>query len=116
MTNKYAEFSQVDPTKVKPSRAKPKSDIKLKHIQLSYVIADGDFDTKMRQAGDHLDSGHRVRLEMRLRGRQADHADLAMAKMVQAVERLTVGREKVLLIEKAPTKDGDFFLAQLRCK
>lgn len=89
------------------------AEIKLKQVQISYGIARGDLETKLNQARKFLDEKHRVKLEMRLKGRQNAHPDIALQKMQEAVDALSAPG---ILIEKKPTVDGRNISAQLRAK
>lgn len=87
--------------------------MKLKQIQLSYNIAKGDLETKLRHAKKHLDAGCRVKLEMKLKGRQNVHTDIGLQKMQEAVTALTC---QGLLVERPPLLNGNMIIAQLRMK
>lgn len=86
---------------------------KLKTIQLGCNIAQGDLDVKTKRAKEFLDKGHRVKIEMRMKGRQNAHPDIALEKMKAVVESLT---EPKIVIEKKPTLDGKTIIAQLIAK
>jgi translation initiation factor IF-3 len=86
---------------------------KLKTIQLGYNIAQGDLDTKTKHAREFLDKGHRVKIEMRMKGRQNAHPDIALEKMKGVVESLMEPR---IVVEKKPTLDGKTVIAQLIAK
>lgn len=83
---------------------------KLKTIQLTPVIAQGDLETKMRHMKEFLEKGCRVKIEMRLKGRQNMHTDLALQKMDAVMLSLQNPR---LVIEKKPTLDGKTIIAQV---
>lgn len=63
---------------------KPKK-IEVKGIRLSLKIGLHDLATKARQAAKFLNRGHRVKIEMRLRGREKAHFDLAKEKLEQFI-------------------------------
>lgn len=92
------------------SLSKSKSDRKLKTIRISYNIGRGDLETKVRQAREHLERGCRVKLEMRLRGRENEHAGLALILMKGTVASLTT---PTTVIERPPTQSGRSIEAQL---
>lgn len=88
-------------------------DIKVKQLQVSYGIAEGDLKVKLKKAQELLDEGCRVKFEMRLKGRQNAHPDIGMQKMQQILEAL---RSPRLIVERQPTLDGKMIMMQLRCK
>lgn len=90
-----------------------KQERKLKTIQVSYGIAQGDLDTKVRQAREHLDKGCRVKFEMRMKGRQNAHPDIALGKMSDIIEGL---KEPRIVVEKHPVLNGKIVEAMLVAK
>ena len=89
------------------------TEVKLKQVQLSYGIAQGDLKTKLTQAKKFLDDGCRVKIEMRLKGRQNAHPDIALQKMRESVDSLKAPN---IIVEKVPTLDGKNIIAQLKAK
>lgn len=89
------------------------TEVKLKQVQLSYGIAAGDLRVKLAQAKKFLEDGCRVRVEMRLKGRQNAHPEIALQKMKEAVESLKAPN---IIVEKQPTLDGKNVLTQLKAK
>lgn len=57
----------------------------LKNIRISYTISDHDLATKAKKAGEMLGQGHKVRIEMRLIGRQKGLLDFARQKVQKFV-------------------------------
>lgn len=55
--------------------------VELKGIRLTFRIGQHDLDTRKQQSLKFLDEGHKVMLEMRLRGRENAHRDLAKQHM-----------------------------------
>ena len=82
-------------------------------MQLSYNIAEGDLSIKLKKAKEFLDEGHRVKIELKLKGRQNAHPDIGLQRVNDAVERL---KGPTVIIEKQPTADGKMIWAQLRDK
>lgn len=65
-------------------KSKPKK-IEVKGIRLSLKIGQHDLATKARQAAKFLNREHKVKIEMRLRGREKAHFDLAKEKLEQFI-------------------------------
>lgn len=55
--------------------------VDLKGIRLTFRIGQHDLDTRKVQSLKFLDQGHKIVLEMRLRGRENAHKDLARRQM-----------------------------------
>jgi translation initiation factor IF-3 len=55
--------------------------VDLKGIRLTFRIGQHDLDTRKAQSLKFLDEGHKLVLEMRLRGRENAHKDLARKQM-----------------------------------
>lgn len=60
-------------------------------------------NTKIRQAIEHLSKGCRVKLEMKLKGRQNAHPDVALEKMDSMITLLKAPR---IVVEKEATLSG----------
>lgn len=97
-------------------QCKCQNEPKTKTLRFSYGMAEGDFATRIRQAASHVHDGHRVRLEMRLKGRQNAHIGLALDKLDEALQRILLvlmRQGDTVRVEKKPTLDGKIVLAQL---
>ena len=62
----------------------------IKGIRLSFAISEHDLETRVRQAEKFLNKGYKVRIEMKLRGRQKAYAltDFAKAKVDKFLQSL----------------------------
>jgi translation initiation factor IF-3 len=97
---------------------------KIKEIEFSARIADGDFFTKVRHAEEFLGHGNKVKLRLKFRGREMAHTDLGFAVMTRAVGELVgmgnpdaepklIGRNiHVMLTPLAPNKRKPKFQSQ----
>jgi translation initiation factor IF-3 len=72
-----------------------KKDRKIKHhagelkgIRLSFAISEHDLQTRAKQAEKFLKKGDKVRVELRLRGREKAHQDFAREKIKKFIEEL----------------------------
>lgn len=68
-------------------RAKQKK-TELKGIRLTFKIGEHDLAVRIKAGRKFLDAGHKLKLEMRLRGREKGARDLAKQKLMEYVERL----------------------------
>lgn len=87
----------------KEKEAKKKQQvIEIKEIQLSCRIDTHDFETKARHAQKFLESGNKVRVTMRFKGREMSHMAIGQEIMKKFEEAcLEFGN-----IDKAPVLDG----------
>ncbi|MDR2266438.1 MAG: translation initiation factor IF-3 [Christensenellaceae bacterium] len=76
--------------------------VELKDIWLSATIDIGDLDTKAKQARRFIEDGDRVRLSIRMKGRQQVHPDISIGVMEDFYARL----KEIAQVEKKPTQDG----------
>ncbi|MBQ7376056.1 MAG: translation initiation factor IF-3 [Clostridia bacterium] len=87
----------------KEKEAKKKQQvIELKEIQLSCRIDTHDFETKARHAQKFLESGNKVRVVMRFKGREMSH----MAIGQEIMKKFEEACSEYGNIDKAPVLDG----------
>ena len=86
----------------KEKEVKKKQVVELKEIQLSCRIDTHDFETKARHAQKFLESGNKVRVVMRFKGREMSH----MAIGQEIMERFRQSCSEVGSVDKAPVLDG----------
>ena len=78
----------------------------LKEVQLSVNIGQHDFDTKLKAARKFLEQGDKVKISIRLKGRQLAFAD----KGIDMVNSFINMCADISNIEKAPTLDGKMIM------
>ena len=83
--------------KKKEGKSKAKKTGDIKGIRLSFGISEHDLETRARQTKSFFDKGYRVRIEMRLYGRQKGLTDFARKKIRRFVKKL--GEEVPIKIE-----------------
>ena len=76
--------------------------LELKEIQLSCRIDTHDFETKVRHAQRFLESGNKVRVVMRFKGREMSH----MAIGQEIMEKFRDACSELGNVDKAPVLDG----------
>ena len=74
----------------------------LKGIRLTFRIGPGDLDRQRKHAEKFLTTGHPVRVQMIMRGREKAHKDLAFKKMNDFIESLS----DVSAIDQKPRFSG----------
>lgn len=76
--------------------------IEIKDVWLSQTIDIGDINTKSRNTRKFLEQGNKVRVSIRMKGRQQAHPEVSMQVMEQFFETV----KDIALIEKAATREG----------
>ncbi|MFA6537375.1 MAG: translation initiation factor IF-3 [Patescibacteria group bacterium] len=66
----------------------------VKSVRLSIKIGEHDLATKVGQADRFLEKGHKVKIELILRGREMSRMDLAREVLEQFLKMLSIGFEK----------------------
>jgi len=74
--------------KKKEKKTKTQKAGELKNIRLGFNISDHDLKTKAKTAQEFLKKGHKIRIEMVLRGREKRLADFGKEKINQFLEIL----------------------------
>ncbi len=62
---------------------------KIKEIEFTARIADGDFYTKLRHAEEFLAHGNKVKLRLKFRGREMAHPEIGFAVVTKAISELS---------------------------
>ena len=97
----YSKYRYEQAKREKENRKKQKI-VDTKEIRLSLNIDIGDFNTKVNQAKKFLSKGDKLKVSIRLRGREMAHSDLGVANMERFVEAL--GED--VNVDKAPKLEG----------
>ncbi len=71
-------------------------------MQLSPITDAHDIEVKSNRARQFLGEGHKVKFNMRFRGRQLAHQDIGVRMLEQIAENL----RDVALVEVRPTSEG----------
>lgn len=105
----FGKFKYDQAKKIKESRAKQK-EVELKEIRLTAKIGDHDIEYKAKKARSFFDQGDKVKISMRLRGRENAFVNNALEvfqKFAQATN---------LDYESTPKKIGNQISAMLTAK
>ena len=97
----YGKFKFDAAKKEKDARKKQKTS-ELKEVWLSMTIDTHDLETKAKQALKFLSSGDKVKVSIRMRGRQQAHADIG----VQVMYKFFAIVESVSVMDKKPLTEG----------
>ena len=97
----YGKY-RFDREKREKEAKKKQQTVELKEIQLSPRIDTHDFETKAKQAKKFLESGNKVRVVMRFRGREMSH--VAIGKEI--IDKFAEFCSEVGNVDKKPAIDG----------
>ncbi len=97
----YGKFKFEQAKREKENRKNQKV-VELKEIQLSMTIDVGDLNTKAKKAMEMLDDGNKIKVTIRMHGRQQAHANMGVEVMRRFVGML--GGKAV--IDKEPKTEG----------
>ena len=97
----YGKYRFERDKKEKEAKKKQQT-VELKEIQLSCRIDTHDFETKARHAQRFLESGNKVRVVMRFKGREMSHVSIGQEIMSKFEETCSA----VGSVDKKPVLDG----------
>ncbi len=97
----YGKYRFERDKKEKEAKKKQQT-VELKEIQLSCRIDTHDFETKLRHAQRFLESGNKVRVVMRFRGREMSHVSIGQELMSKFREACS----EMGSVDKPPVLDG----------
>lgn len=104
----YDKF-RFDSIKREKEAKKNQKIVKIKEVQLSILIDIGDINVKAKRASGFIADGDKVRVVIRMRGRQNKRPELGMKVMEQFCGLLT----EEYVMEQAPTIEGNTIKMQL---
>jgi translation initiation factor IF-3 len=93
----YGKYLYQQEKKAKQQKSKQ---TELKGIRLSFGIARNDMERQARQAEKFLNQGHKVKIEIILRGREKARGEVAKEKIKEFISLITVPSK----IEQEPKK------------
>ena len=97
----YGKYRYEQIKKEKEARKNQKI-VELKEIWLSMTIGEGDMQTKAKNAAKFIADGNKVKVSLRMRGRQAAYSKSA----VEVVSRFADILKDVASVEKQPLVEG----------
>lgn len=87
----------------KDAKQKAKSKGKdIKGIRIGFKTDDHDWQIRLKQADKFLQNGHKVKLEVRLRGRERQRMDIAEKRVMQFISEVPSGAKPEDKISRAP--------------
>ena len=97
----YGKYKYEAQKKKSEARKKQKT-IDVKEIKMRPGIEEHDYQVKMRAMNRFLDSGDKVKVTLRFRGREMAHQELG----AKVLERVKEDLEKLAKVEQFPKMEG----------
>ena len=97
----YGKFKYEAQKRANQARKKQKT-FDVKEIKMRPGIDQHDYEVKMRAIGKFLDSGDKVKVTMRFRGREMAHQEIGMAVLMRVRDDL----EEIAKVEQLPRLEG----------
>jgi translation initiation factor IF-3 len=97
----YGKFRYEQSKKEKEARKNQKV-VTVKEIRMGVKIDNHDFDVKAKNSRKFIESGDKVKVAIRFRGREIVHNDLAKKKLLSLSKQL----EDIAVVEKQPFLEG----------
>ena len=97
----YGKFKYEAQKKANEARKKQKV-IEVKEIKMRPNIDSHDYDVKMRNVKRFIDSGDKVKMTIRFRGREMAHQDLGLAVLHRVRDQM----ETLAKVEQFPKTEG----------
>lgn len=104
----YGSYKYQKEKQERKQKAKTKT-IEIKTVKLSLRIGEHDIEVRANQAANFIVDGDKVKIELQLRGRENQHADLAQDTIKGVVSRIAnilKEHKKELKIEQPIVKQG----------
>ena len=104
----YGRF-KYEQTKKEREAKKHQHAIELKELRLRPGTDDHDVDVRARSARRFIEEGHKVRLLVRFRGREAAHPEIARSQ----IDRIVRSLQDIAIVEQGPMMEGRAMFAVL---
>lgn len=118
----FSKFKYQQQQKEQDEKKKTKIS-EIKELRMTPVMAQGDFDVRMKKARKYLEDGDKVRLVVKFQGRQIARKDLGERVIHKAVEQLSDCSQmeiqpklmgKLLMMQLTPVKKKKAQQAQIQ--
>ena len=104
----YGRF-KYETTKKEREAKKHQHSVELKELRLRPGTDDHDVDVRARSARRFIEEGHKVRLLVRFRGREAAHPEIARHQ----IDRIVKSLQDIAIVEQGPMMEGRAMFAVL---
>ena len=76
--------------------------VEVKEVKMTINIGKGDYDVKIRHTKEFIEKGHKVKISIRMKGREITHRDIA----VKMMENIMLDTEEFAKAESPPKMEG----------
>lgn len=97
----YGKY-RFDMIKKEKEAKKAQKIIEVKEIKLSQTIDVGDINVRAKQTREFLADGNKVKVSLRMKGRQQEHPEISVAVLTSFFEKV----QDVAVMEKKPTTEN----------
>ena len=97
----FGKYQYMQEKKQRKQKAKQRK-IELKEIRIGFATSPHDLETKAKQIEKFLKEGHKVRIDLRLKGREKAHGDLAREKLEKFLSMFSFEFRKEEEIKRTP--------------
>ncbi len=104
----FGQFKYEQDKKSQKQKARNKK-TDTKTVRLSVKIGIHDFNVRLSQAKNFLKKGHKLLLDLRLKGREKQHPEVAGEVLMKFYQQLAADKEIEASIEQGLTKMGGKF-------
>jgi translation initiation factor IF-3 len=101
--------AKYEQTKKEREAKKHQHTVELKELRLRPGTDDHDVDVRARSARRFIEEGHKVRLLVRFRGREAAHPEIARGQ----IDRIVKSLQDIAVVEQGPMMEGRAMFAVL---
>jgi translation initiation factor IF-3 len=101
--------AKYEQTKKEREAKKHQHAVELKELRLRPGTDDHDVDVRARSARRFIEEGHKVRLLVRFRGREAAHPEIARGQ----IDRIVKALQDIAIVEQGPMMEGRAMFAVL---
>ena len=101
--------AKYEQTKKEREAKKHQHAVELKELRLRPGTDDHDVDVRARSARRFIEEGHKVRLLVRFRGREAAHPEIARGQ----IDRIVKSLQDIAIVEQGPMMEGRAMFAVL---
>lgn len=109
---RIANYSKYLYERKKALKNKVKQKTETKEIQLSVNISEHDLEVKAKKAAEFISDGDKVKVVLRMRGRELSRRDISKKSLFQFVDLL----EDVAVAESMPKDEGNKCIVYLKKK
>lgn len=97
----YGRHKYEQEKRIKGAKKKQHT-VNIKEITVSYKIGEHDYQVRLKRLKDFIVDGNKVKMTVRLRGREEQHSNLA----IELLERYALDSEDVAIVERPPLREG----------